>query len=92
MTASIIPITALGQVNYLSDLSRHGFWADWNVAPRRNLCNAPGENDSKVTAIKAFLDGDDRILVCTHATLRFAVDRFGIKATATCWRVSATSS
>jgi hypothetical protein len=67
-------------LNFLSDLSHHGFWADWQVEPRWNLCNAPGGDGGKVTAVKAFLDGEDRILVCTHATLRFAVDRFGIEA------------
>ena len=30
--------------------------------------------------MKAFLESGDRTLVCTHATFRFAVDRFGIGA------------
>ena len=30
--------------------------------------------------MKAFLDSDDRLLVCTHATFRFAMDRFGADA------------
>ncbi len=28
----------------------------------------------------AFLDSDDKVLVCTHATFRFAVDQFGVEA------------
>ena len=58
-------------------LSEFGFGADWIVVPKWNLCNAPGTNGGKVNALKAFLDGDDRVLVCTHATFRFAMDRFG---------------
>ncbi len=26
------------------------------------------------------MDSTDRILVCTHATFRFAIDRFGVEA------------
>jgi Pseudomurein-binding repeat. len=42
------------------------------------LCNAPGEDGGKVNSVKAFMESDDQILVCTHATFRFAVDKFGI--------------
>jgi len=56
------------------------FWADWTVQPRWNLCNAPGGDDGKVGAVGKFLASDDKILVCTHATFRFAVDKFGIEA------------
>ena len=59
-------------------LSKFGFWANWEVLPKWNLCNAPGEDGGKVNSVKAFLDGDDRVLVCTHATFRFAVDRYGV--------------
>ena len=41
----------------------------------------PGDdNGGKVKSVKAFLDSSDRILVCTHATFRFAVEQFGIAA------------
>jgi hypothetical protein len=32
-----------------------------------------------VNSVKTFLEGADRVLVCTHATFRFAVDRFGVE-------------
>lgn len=35
---------------------------------------------SKVGAIGKFLASEDRVLVCTHATFRFAVDELGIAA------------
>jgi hypothetical protein len=61
-------------------LSRFGFFADWRVPPKWNLCNAPGEDGGKMKSVKAFLDSDDQTLVCTHATFRFAVDQFGVEA------------
>ncbi len=52
-----------------------------DVEPKWNLCDAPGgDNGGKVNAVGAFLDSDDRMLVCTHATFRFAVDKFGVEA------------
>ena len=30
--------------------------------------------------MKVFLGSDDQVLVCTHATFRFAMDRFGVEA------------
>ena len=61
-------------------LSQFGFWADWTVCPQWNLCNAPGTEGGKVKSIKAFLDGGDPVLVCTHASFRFAVGKFGVEA------------
>ena len=46
-----------------------------------NLCNAPGnDNGGKVKSLGAFLEGEDKVLVCTHATFRFAVDAYGVEA------------
>jgi len=65
-------------------LSEFGFWSDWKVESRWNLCNAPGPDDephgSKVKAVGRFLASDDKVLVCTHATFRFAVEELGIEA------------
>ena len=77
----IVPEKSIGSSFNDEPLSKHGFWADWVVAPQWNLCNAPGDdNGGKVKSVKAFLDSPDRILVCTHATFRFAVEQFGIEA------------
>jgi superfamily II DNA or RNA helicase len=35
---------------------------------------------AKLVRSRAFLDSTDRVLICTHATFRFAVDRFGVEA------------
>lgn len=77
----VVPEKSIGSSFNDEPLSKHGFWADWEVAPQWNLCNAPGDdNGGKIGSVKAFLDSPDRVLVCTHATFRFAVDRFGIEA------------
>jgi hypothetical protein len=77
----VVPEKSIGSSFHDEPLTRFGFWSDWTVAPKWNLCDAPGgDNGGKVNAVGAFLAGDDRVLVCTHATFRFAVDKFGIEA------------
>ena len=77
----VVPEKAIGASFYNEPLSQFGFWADWRVEPKWNLCDAPGaDNGGKVNSVAAFLESDDRVLVCTHATFRFAVERFGAEA------------
>lgn len=75
----LVPTRDIGASFYNEPLSQFGFFADWQVEPRWNLCDAPG-NDAgggKVDALIAFLESDSKVLVCTHATFRFAFDRLG---------------
>ena len=77
----VVPEKAIGASFNDEALSKFGFWTDWTVAPKWNLCNAPGsDNGGKVNSVEAFLKSGDKVLVCTHATFRFAVDRFGVEA------------
>ncbi|WP_016746850.1 hypothetical protein [Rhizorhabdus wittichii] len=77
----VVPEKTIGSSFADEPLSRFGFWADWQVQPKWNLCNAPGaDNGGKVNSVGAFLESDDTVLVCTHATFRFAVDKFGVEA------------
>ena len=76
----VVPEKAIGSSFANEPLSQFGFWADWNVEPRWNLCNAPGTDGGKVKSVGEFLEGGDKVLVCTHATFRFAVERFGVEA------------
>lgn len=76
----VVPEKSIGSSFNNEPLTQYGFWADWAVAPRWNLCNAPGEDGGKVNSVGAFLESSDKVLVCTHATFRFAVDRFGVEA------------
>jgi superfamily II DNA or RNA helicase len=76
----VVPEKSIGASFNDEPLTKYGFWADWVVAPRWNLCNAPGEDGGKVNSVGVFLDSADKVLVCTHATFRFAVDKYGIEA------------
>jgi superfamily II DNA or RNA helicase len=75
----VVPEKSIGASFADEPLTKHGFWADWVVKPNWNLCNAPGEDGGKVNSVGKFLEGSDTLLVCTHATFRFAVERFGIE-------------
>jgi len=76
----IVPERSIGSSFHNEPLSQFGFWADWSVEPKCNLCDAPGgDNNGKVNALKAFLESEDKVLVCTHATFRFAVDKLGVE-------------
>ena len=77
----VVPEKSIGASFHDEPLSRFGFWADWTVPPQWNLCDAPGsDNGGKVESVRKFLDSGDKVLVCTHATFRFAVEKFGVEA------------
>ncbi len=81
----VVPERSIGSSFADEPLSQHGFYWDWKVAPQWNLCNVPSVDEprvakSKVDAVRQFLQSDDKILVCTHATFRFAVEELGIEA------------
>ncbi len=75
-----VPEKSIGASFNDEPLSEFGFWTDWSVEPRWNLCNSSAGESGKVDAVGRFLDSADRVLVCTHATFRFAVDKFGAEA------------
>ncbi len=75
----VVPEKAIGASFHNEPLTKFGFWADWHVEPRWNLCNAPGNDGGKVEAVKTFINSEAKVLVCTHATFRFAVDKFGVE-------------
>jgi hypothetical protein len=80
-----VPEKSIGGSFADEPLTRYGFSADWTVKPQWNLCNVPGADEervdaSKVKAVGQFLESGDRVLVCTHATFRFAVEALGVEA------------
>lgn len=76
----VVPERSIGASFHDEPLSRYGFFVDWTVVPKWNLCDAPGsDNGGKVNSLGAFLDSSDKVLVCTHATFRFAVEKFGVE-------------
>lgn len=66
-----VPERSIGASFAPTELSKYGFYADWNPDDKYNLCT-PGGEKSKVDAFIKFMDSDANILICTHATLRFA--------------------
>ena len=74
-----VPEKSIGSSFNNEPLSKYGYYYDWEVTPKWNLCNSPGEDGGKVNSVEAFLESQDKILICTHATFRFAVERFGIE-------------
>lgn len=70
-----VPERSIGASFGDTDLTEHGFFADWHIDDRNNLTNESGlDEPSKVVAFMKFMDSDDQILLCTHATLRFAFE------------------
>jgi len=74
-----VPEKSIGSSFADEPLTKFGYYYDWHVRTKWNLCNAPGEDGSKVNSVKAFLESEDKVLVCTHATFRFALERFGVE-------------
>ena len=70
-----VPERSIGSSFRSTNLTDHGFFADWVINDAYNLCT-PGDDGSKskVRAFKNFLANNEKVLICTHATLRFAVD------------------
>lgn len=69
-----VPERSIGGSFADTELVKHGFFADWEVESRNNLCT-PGSAASKVNEFIRFMQGPDAIVVCTHATLRFAFEK-----------------
>lgn len=73
-----VPERNIGASFKATALSKDGFFADWTPNPHYNLCTS-GSERSKVSAFLEFLDSDEKILICTHATFRFACDELDAK-------------
>lgn len=77
-----VPERSIGSSFAATDLKKFGFFANWEPNDAYNLCT-PGSDgsQSKVTAFHNFMkDESEQILICTHATLRFAFE--GLDGTA----------
>ena len=68
-----VPERSIGSSFAPTELKKFGFFEDWDPNPKYNLCT-PGSEKSKVDAFINFMASDEEILICTHATLRFAFD------------------
>lgn len=72
-----VPEKSIGGSFQTTPLTKFGFFTDWVVSPENNLC-IDGSDKGKVNTFQRFMANDDRILVCTHATLRFAFDKLPV--------------
>jgi superfamily II DNA or RNA helicase len=71
-----VPERSIGGSFERTDLMSHGYFANWEPNDQYNLCT-PGSDGSKskVEAFHNFMrKPNERILICTHATLRFACE------------------
>ena len=69
-----VPERSIGASFASAELTKFGFFADWTVDPENNLCT-PGGTGGKVDQFVSFMNTTDPVLICTHATLRFAFER-----------------
>ena len=73
-----VPERAIGKSFNREKLTETGFFADWDYNEDYNLCT-PGGDEKKVRAFKNFIENpSETILICTHATLRFAFNQLDI--------------
>jgi hypothetical protein len=77
-----VPERSIGNSFKTTLLTPNGFFADWLVTPKYNLTIAGG--GQKTAAVAEFLASGESLLVCTHATLRFAYEKLGSDAFADC--------
>lgn len=73
-----VPEMSIGASFKKTDLRTNGFFANWEPTEEYNLCTAGSDsNKGKVDAFIRFIRKEDKakILICTHATLRFAYDK-----------------
>jgi len=68
-----VPEKSIGGSFGDADLSSFGFESDWLVKPALNLCTVES-SQSRSEAFKAFLQSDEKVLICTHSTLRVAFE------------------
>jgi superfamily II DNA or RNA helicase len=70
-----VPERSIGASFSKTNLKKDGFFANWEPNDVFNLCT-PGDDgsNSKVKAFHKFIDSEEQLLICTHATLRFACE------------------
>jgi hypothetical protein len=78
-----VPERSIGASFRSTPLMTDGFFRDWVIDRKWDLTDSAGAA-GKVNAFMGFMASDDEVLVCTHATLRFAFDQLGAAAFANC--------
>jgi len=68
-----VPEKSIGGSFADANLKKFGFESDWSVNSEYNLCTIES-NESRSEIFKKFLINDEKILICTHSTLRTAFE------------------
>lgn len=74
-----VPERSIAKSFASTDLISSGFHTNWTILPQYDLCS-PGGEQRKTTAFKNFMESEEKIVLCTHATLRFSFDQIGSNA------------
>ncbi len=72
-----VPERSIGKSFRTTELVKFGFFSDWVINPKNNLTDR-GKSESKVSQFVDFIHStnvEDNIMLCTHATLRFAFEK-----------------
>ncbi|MBO9428753.1 DEAD/DEAH box helicase family protein [Sulfitobacter sp. R18_1] len=76
-----VPEKSIGGSFKDTDLKSFGYDFDWHVDEKYDLCKASSETSAgTVATFLEFLDDDQaEVLLCTHATLRFAFEKTSVE-------------
>ncbi|WP_224067417.1 DEAD/DEAH box helicase [Vibrio penaeicida] len=74
-TIIAVPEKSIGGSFSNTDLSTYGFFSDWNVKDENNLCI---DSSNPKEAFIRFINSEDKILICTHSTLRNSIKEIDI--------------
>lgn len=76
-TIIAVPERSIGKSFQTTELAKFGFFSDWVLNQKNDLTDR-GINEGKVSQFVNFIrskNSEDNIMVCTHATLRFAFEK-----------------
>lgn len=83
-----VPERSIGSSFKSTNLTDSGFFADWEVPDKYNLCLDINEIEGTNSKVKAFLnfmaDPDAQVLLCTHSSLRTAFKNLDIELFENC--------
>lgn len=75
-----VPQIAIGSSFADTDLTEHGFFADWKLNPTYNLCSPVSEAQKVQRALDFLNDPKAHYLLCSHATLTYFFDKVSDKS------------
>lgn len=73
-----VPERSIGASFKDTNLTDHGFYADWKVNKKYNL-TLEGSEKSKVKAFVEFMNSNEEIIIATHSTFRHAYEKLDDK-------------